>query len=64
MGIYCYVASWASDRGREIELLDMFLNIGESVRPVVERRGSQFKSELAWSVDLLSDFFKQSTSTL
>lgn len=44
------------DRGRE--LIDTFLNIGEPVRLVVERRGGQFKPELFWGADLLSDCFK------
>lgn len=44
------------DRGRE--LIDMLLYIAESVRLVVERRSSQFRSELSWSADLLSDCFK------
>ena len=44
------------DRGRE--LIDVLLNIGESVRLVPEGRGSQFRPELFRSAGLLRDCFR------
>lgn len=59
-----YLASWSSRLIEGESSQKRFLNIRESVRLVVEKRGvsSNLRSPARpWSADLLSDFFNQGT---